>query len=217
MLIGRTPSSSSSRATSIGESRSCFRSRRTGAPIDIWRALAPTTLAFSKRVSFGGPISMLSGSLVIAASLVVTLVLSLRAAWATSAGFRSSDNVVDLQYHARCLSRRFYHLYFYPNWFENTSFLEISDFRLVNIDPGPELSFLVGNSELNENVDRVHARIFSQSCRKGFEGLAEGYNRQLFFSGEFLCMFSEASCAFCFWGTPASHDSWVKYNVAHNA
>ena len=96
MLIGRTPSSSSSRATSIGDSSPCFKSSRTGAPIDIWRALAPTTLAFSKRVSFGGPISMLSGSLVIAASLVVTLVLSLRATLTTGAGLRSGDHVIDL-------------------------------------------------------------------------------------------------------------------------
>src|SRR6266581_5234829 len=108
-------------------------------------------------------------------------------------------------------------MYFYSYWFENASFLEVSDFGLVNVDPGPELSLLVGDSELDEDVDRVHARVFGQRCRQGFEGFAEGYNRQLFFSGEFLRMFSEASSDFCFWGTPASHDSWVKYNVAHNA
>src|SRR5438094_1832152 len=34
MLIGRTPSSSSSRATSIGGSSSCFQSLRAGAAID---------------------------------------------------------------------------------------------------------------------------------------------------------------------------------------
>ena len=96
ILIGRTPSSNSSRATSIGDSNPCFKSRRTGAPIDIWRALAPTTLAFSKRVSFGGPISMLSGSLVIATSLVVTLVFSLRAALTAGTRLSCSDHVVDL-------------------------------------------------------------------------------------------------------------------------
>jgi hypothetical protein len=31
---------------------------RMGAPIEICRALAPTILAFSKRVSFGGPIKL---------------------------------------------------------------------------------------------------------------------------------------------------------------
>src|SRR5712692_7380061 len=113
MLIGRTPSSSSSRATSIGDSSSCFRSKRTGAPIDIWRARAPTTLAFSKRVSFGGPISMLSGSLVIAASLVVTLVLSLRATLTARARLCGGDYVIDLQDHSCRLGSRFYHLHFY--------------------------------------------------------------------------------------------------------
>src|SRR5205807_10115244 len=96
MLIGRTPSSSSIKATSIGDSRSCLRSSSTGAPMDIWRALAPTTLAFSKRVSFGGPISMLSGSLEIATSLVVTLVLSFRTARTAGTRLCRSDHVVDL-------------------------------------------------------------------------------------------------------------------------
>src|SRR5437867_9471229 len=160
MLIGRTPSSSSSRATSIGDSRSCLRSRRTGAPIDIWRARAPTTLAFSKRVSFGGPISMLSGSLVIAASLVVTLVISLRSTLTTGAGLRSGDHVIDLQYHSCGLRGRFYHLYFYSYWFENASLLEVRHFRFVHIYPCPELSLLVGNSKLDEYVDRIEPRVF---------------------------------------------------------
>src|SRR2546427_2030716 len=198
MLIGRTPSSSSIKATSIGDSRSCLRSRSTGAPMDIWRALAPTTLAFSKRVSFGGPISMLSDSLEIATSLVVTLVLSFRTALTAGTRLCCSDHIVDLQYHARCLSRRFYHLHFYPDGFKNSSLLEICDLRLVYVNSCPELSFLVGGSKLDEDVDRVEPRVFGQGSRKGFEGFPEGYNCQLFFSGEFLCMFSEVPCYFGF-------------------
>lgn len=72
MLIGRTPSSSSIRAMSIGERVGSLMSNSTGAPIETWSALAPTTRARSKRVSFGGPISIFSGSLVLTCSLFAT-------------------------------------------------------------------------------------------------------------------------------------------------
>ena len=56
MLIGRTPAWSSSSPNSIGDLISVGTSSSNGAPIDIWRALAPTILARSNRVSFLGPI-----------------------------------------------------------------------------------------------------------------------------------------------------------------
>jgi len=59
MLMGRTLSSSSIRAMSIGDLDDCDTSMRTGAPIDICRALAPTTRALSNLVSFFGPINWL--------------------------------------------------------------------------------------------------------------------------------------------------------------
>lgn len=55
IVIGRIPASSSLSAMSIGPVKVCWESMSIGAPIDICRALAPTTRAFSKRVSFGGP------------------------------------------------------------------------------------------------------------------------------------------------------------------
>lgn len=82
ILIGRTPSSSSRSAMSIGDSAGSLISSRTGAPMETWSALAPTTLALSKRVSFGGPISMLSGSLELTCSLFATFFLFL---WRTRA------------------------------------------------------------------------------------------------------------------------------------
>lgn len=59
MVIGNTPAASSLSAMSIGPVKLCLESMSMGAPIDICRALAPTTLAFSKRVIFGGPIVIL--------------------------------------------------------------------------------------------------------------------------------------------------------------
>ena len=56
IVIGRMPISSSSRAMSIGLEKPSEASMSIGAPIDIWSDLAPTILAFSKRVSLGGPI-----------------------------------------------------------------------------------------------------------------------------------------------------------------
>jgi hypothetical protein len=49
------PSFSSSRAMSMGPVDALLGSISIGAPMAIWRALAPTILALSKRVSFGGP------------------------------------------------------------------------------------------------------------------------------------------------------------------
>lgn len=49
--------SSSMRAMSIGPPRLSGDSMRMGAPIAIWRALAPTIRARSKRVIFLGPIA----------------------------------------------------------------------------------------------------------------------------------------------------------------
>jgi len=40
---------------SIGLAKLSETSMSMGAPMDIWRALAPTTLAFSNRVILGGP------------------------------------------------------------------------------------------------------------------------------------------------------------------
>jgi hypothetical protein len=56
MVMGSTAASSSLRAMSIGFERALDGPTSIGAPIAIWRALAPTIRAFSKRVSFGGPI-----------------------------------------------------------------------------------------------------------------------------------------------------------------
>ena len=56
MLMGKVPSLSSFRAMSMGEVSRGDTSMRIGAPIAICRDLAPTTLAFSKRVNFLGPI-----------------------------------------------------------------------------------------------------------------------------------------------------------------
>ena len=55
MVIGKMPAPSSFNAMSIGLGKPSEISVSMGAPIDIWRALAPTTLAFSKRVILGGP------------------------------------------------------------------------------------------------------------------------------------------------------------------
>ena len=56
MVIGRIPDSSSKSAISIGPAREFGGSTKSGAPIAICRALAPTIRARSKRVTFGGPI-----------------------------------------------------------------------------------------------------------------------------------------------------------------
>jgi hypothetical protein len=50
------PALSSSNAMSIGLEEPFATSISIGAPIEICKALAPTILAFSKRVIFGGPI-----------------------------------------------------------------------------------------------------------------------------------------------------------------
>ena len=101
MLIGKTPSPSSRSAISIGERVGSLISNSTGAPIDTCSALAPTTLALSKRVSFGGPISIVSGSLVLTCSLFATLVAALRG---TRPFFRFCGRyyVINLQYHSCC-------------------------------------------------------------------------------------------------------------------
>ena len=59
MVIGKMFAASSLSAMSIGPVKLCLESINMGAPIDIWSALAPTILAFSKRVIFGGPIVIL--------------------------------------------------------------------------------------------------------------------------------------------------------------
>ncbi len=58
MVMGSVPASSSLRAMSIGFERALDGSTSIGAPMATWRALAPTIRAFSKRVSFGGPIQI---------------------------------------------------------------------------------------------------------------------------------------------------------------
>ena len=55
MVIGSMPAPSSFNAISIGLVNPSDTSTSIGAPIEICRALAPTTLAFSKRVILGGP------------------------------------------------------------------------------------------------------------------------------------------------------------------
>jgi len=55
IVIGRMLAPSSFNAMSIGLGKPPEISTSMGAPMDIWRALAPTILAFSKRVIFGGP------------------------------------------------------------------------------------------------------------------------------------------------------------------
>lgn len=55
IVIGKIPASSSFNAMSIGLESSSDASTSIGAPMDIWRALAPTILALSNRVSLGGP------------------------------------------------------------------------------------------------------------------------------------------------------------------
>ena len=60
IVIGRIPVSSSLRAMSIGLVSVSMTSISMGAPIEICSDLAPTILAFSKRVIFGGPTVILS-------------------------------------------------------------------------------------------------------------------------------------------------------------
>ena len=55
MVIGSMFISSSFSAMPIGLESPSVSSTSMGAPMEIWRALAPTTLAFSNRVIFGGP------------------------------------------------------------------------------------------------------------------------------------------------------------------
>ena len=59
IVIGRMPPSSSFNAMSIGLEKPSETSTSIGAPMDICRALAPTILAFSKRVILGGPMEIL--------------------------------------------------------------------------------------------------------------------------------------------------------------
>ena len=56
IVRGRMPELNSKSAMSIGPARASGVSTRSGAPIAICRALAPTIRARSKRVSFLGPI-----------------------------------------------------------------------------------------------------------------------------------------------------------------
>lgn len=60
IVIGRMLESNSFKAMLIGLEPPSDTSTSMGAPMDICRALAPTTLAFSKRVIFGGPIVILA-------------------------------------------------------------------------------------------------------------------------------------------------------------
>lgn len=109
MLMGRTPSRSSTSAISIGDMVPSGSSRSTGAPIETCKALAPTTRAFSNRVSLGGPIVICSGSLKLACALSVTLVL-----WPGRSlaflGLRRGYYIVDLQNHPCGFCRGFYDL-----------------------------------------------------------------------------------------------------------
>ena len=57
--MGKIPISSSSIAISIGLVTFLGGSIRTGAPREIWRALAPIILARSNLVNLGGPIRSL--------------------------------------------------------------------------------------------------------------------------------------------------------------
>ena len=59
-MIGKTFDSNSAKAISIELENASSNSIRIGALIEICRALAPTILAFSKRVIFGGPIEILA-------------------------------------------------------------------------------------------------------------------------------------------------------------
>jgi len=58
MVMGNVLALSSFNAMSMGPEKFLDGSIRIGAPMDICRALAPTILAFSKRVSLGGPTSI---------------------------------------------------------------------------------------------------------------------------------------------------------------
>jgi hypothetical protein len=60
MVIGKIPTPSSFKAISMGLEIPSEMSISIGAPMEICRALAPTILAFSKRVTFGGPITTFS-------------------------------------------------------------------------------------------------------------------------------------------------------------
>jgi hypothetical protein len=60
MVIGRAPSSSSLIAMSMESDTSGDSTVSIGAPMDIWSALAPTILALSNLVSFGGPMRISS-------------------------------------------------------------------------------------------------------------------------------------------------------------
>jgi len=55
MVMGRMPASSSCNAMSIGLVKPPSTPTSMGAPMEIWSALAPTILAFSNLVIFGGP------------------------------------------------------------------------------------------------------------------------------------------------------------------
>jgi len=54
-VMGSMSAASSFSAMSMGPENPSETSTRIGAPMDIWRALAPTIRAFSNRVIFGGP------------------------------------------------------------------------------------------------------------------------------------------------------------------
>lgn len=63
IVMGRIPLSNSFNAMSMGLVKVVpSTSTSIGALMDIWSALAPTILAFSNRVIFGGPIVIFSCS-----------------------------------------------------------------------------------------------------------------------------------------------------------
>ena len=101
ILIGRTFSSSSIMAISIGDLASGILSR-VGAPIAICRALAPTILALSKRVIFGGPTQIFLSSLVM---LELSSTFRSHATWGTlwrhwwALRFAGRNYVVDFKNH----------------------------------------------------------------------------------------------------------------------
>src|SRR5881396_523907 len=184
MLMGKTPSSSSMRAMSIGESLGSLISNSTGAPIETWSARAPTTLARSKRVSFGGPISIFSGSLVLTASLFATFLLTFRRS-AVLALCRC-DHVVDLQDHPGCLSGGFYDLHLHTMRLQHSLLSQVRYLAVEHVDPGPCLPLVVCGSELDHDIDRVKPCVLRKSYRDGFERVCKRKDCQLLLPRLFL-------------------------------
>lgn len=121
MFIGSTRWSSSRRAISIGDSDPLGISISIGAPIAIWRALAPTTLAFSKRVSFLGPIISEVNSLELSGPFFRTLFQPL---WRRFLflRLRGRHQVVYSKNRTRSLARRLHRLHFYNKHFAYITF-----------------------------------------------------------------------------------------------